>query len=69
MDLELMLWDDGTVRLAYWDFEHGADRVFVLGNDGKAREASQADNDEEVLIETDLVRELRKMSQQEDATA
>jgi hypothetical protein len=36
MEFELMVWGDGTIRLAHWDRLHGDDIVITLGKDGTA---------------------------------
>jgi len=58
MELELMKWGDGTTRLAYWDSIHGADRIFVLSEDGTATEDCDGDTERHSV---DLVAELRRM--------
>lgn len=61
MELELLTWGDGTIRLSFWDSLHGQDRIFILEADGRAYEADEADTRTSV----DLVLELRKMAMSE----
>lgn len=55
MELELLRWGDGTIRLYFEDYLEGKDRVFILWPDGTAAE----DNDE--LTPVNLVLALRAM--------
>lgn len=64
MELELLQWADGTVRLSYEDRIHGNDVHFVLGEDGRAFLAKVQPDETETLEPVDLVLELRKMAQQ-----
>lgn len=62
MELELLQWGDGSIRLSYWDHMEGKDRIFVLMGDGTAREAHGEDQEgEEILTPVDLVAALRAM--------
>ena len=62
MELELQQWGDGSIRLAYWDYMEGKDRIFVLLADGTAREATQVDETTEELTPVDLIAALRVMA-------
>lgn len=62
MELELLKWGDGTIRLAYWDSLEGKDRVFVLNEDGTACESDH--EDAETLTPVDLVAVLRQMAEE-----
>ncbi len=57
MDLELLEWGDGTIRLSFWDSSVGADRHFILDQNGSAKEK----DDQDVCQPINLVIELRKM--------
>ena len=64
MDAELLVWGDGTIRLAFWDSLRGNDRIFILREGLDAMESSAAaEHDEEVLTPVNLIAELRKMAQ------
>lgn len=58
MDFELLVWGDGTTRLVYWDYRHGHDVVFILGDDNKA----YTEDDQDVRTEVDLVDVLRQLA-------
>lgn len=62
MNLELTTWGDGTTRLAYWDTISGADRIFILGDDGQAYE----EDDDEQRRPVELVAVLRAMAKEEN---
>lgn len=55
MDLELLAWGDGTIRLAFWDSMEGKDRIFILADDGQA----YVEEDDGSRTRVDLVTELR----------
>lgn len=63
MNFELCPWDDGTMRLIYWDHVAGKDAVFVLHEDGTASQARYVDEDAEIETFTpvELVTVLRGM--------
>ena len=61
MELELIQWGDGTIRLCYEAYRNGKDRVFVLGADGTAQEATYGDDEQEVRTPINLVAVLREM--------
>lgn len=60
MQLELGLWGDGTMCLAFWDIMHGEDRIFVLHEDGTASRSSW-NGDLHQLASVNLVTELRRL--------
>jgi hypothetical protein len=63
MELELLVWGDGTIRLTYWDSAAGADKVFLLGDDGRAYLTDYGDDDDqEIRRPVDLVLSLRQMA-------
>lgn len=62
MQLELLVWGDGTIRLTYWDHMHGNDRVFLLDADGQAYETTSIDDTTETFAPVDLVAVLREMA-------
>lgn len=64
MELELLKWGDGTIRLAWWDSLEGHDRIFVLREDGTAAESDHSE-EEEHLTPIDLVAVLRQMATEE----
>jgi hypothetical protein len=61
VELELMQWGDGTIRLSYEDWKSGKDRVFILNADGTAHESTQNEDGTETLREVNLIDELRLM--------
>ena len=58
MNMELLIWGDGTTRLSFWDNIHGNDRHFILDESGAVFEEDE--NDVRQLV--DFVAELRKMA-------
>ena len=58
MQLELLKWGDGSIRLTFWDTMHGKDVVFILDEDGSA----YVEQEDETRTAVDLALELRKMS-------
>lgn len=60
IQLELGLWGDGTMCLAFWDAMHGKDRIFILREDGTASRSSW-DGDFQQLTSVNLVIELRRL--------
>lgn len=66
-ELELKLMDDGTIYLNHWSI-YGNDLVLHINPDGKVfRHTWQGeDADELVLVEADLLSELRKLINLDD---
>lgn len=61
--MELGVWGDGTIRLAFWDSKNGDDRIFILNADGTASQSSGDDEaGEEVVTPVDLVAKLRELA-------
>jgi len=60
MELELLQWGDGSIRLSYWDHMEGKDRIFVLLGNGTARESDC--EEPEALTPIDLIAVLRGMA-------
>lgn len=54
MELELLRWGDGTIRLTYWDSIDGKDRIFILTADGQAFEEDADDVRHPVNLVTEL---------------
>ena len=67
LQLELGVWGDDSVRLAFWDAIHGDDKIFVLNEDSTASKSRWLDDDEQ-FTEVDLVAELRKMALGQDCS-
>ena len=68
MQLELLVWGDGTTRLTYWDHMHSNDRVFVLEADGAVSETHTIDDSgNEERTPVDLVAVLRAMAGEEQS--
>ena len=57
-NLELSSWGDGTIRLSFWDGDHGNDRIFILGEDGRA----YVEDDDDNRTPVDMIAELRAMA-------
>jgi len=62
MELELLEWGDGTIRLSSWDSMHGDDVIFILNEDGTAYR-SYYDGEEERQEPVNLVIALRELIQ------
>jgi hypothetical protein len=61
MELELLEWGDGTIRLSYEDWQHGLDRHFTLCIDGSCEETIIAEDGNESHQVVNLVLVLREM--------
>jgi hypothetical protein len=61
VELELLVWGDGTTRLTYEDYMEGKDRVFLLDANGNAFETQSNADDTETLTPVNLVLILREM--------
>jgi len=60
-NMDLSVWGAGEIKLAFWDSEHGEDRIFALTHDGMAlEEVTEGDN--ETKRSVDLVQELRALA-------
>ena len=56
-NLELSAWGDGTIRLSFWDSDHGLDQIYILGDDGQAY--TEDEKDERTPV--DLIAALRAL--------
>ncbi len=60
-NMELSSWGNGRVKLAFWDYLSGNDRIFSLEPDGTVFEESMKDDDETRTV-VNLVAVLRKIA-------
>jgi hypothetical protein len=58
--MELGVWGDGEVCLAFWDSLHGDDHLFTLNEDGTIQEGDT------VYDATELVKRLRALAKELD---
>ena len=56
--MELSAWGDGTIRLSFWDSEHGHDRIYILGEDGQ----TYTEDDDDKRTPVDMITELRALA-------
>ncbi len=61
INLELMAWGDGTIRLVHWDHENGDDTVLILSSDGSASKAILDDDEQEIVTPVNLGQALLNM--------
>jgi hypothetical protein len=66
MKLELERWEDGSLRLVYWDFVHGEDVIYILlqndsGEWGANWRVGEEDGMEEIVAISNLPHALAKL--------